>query len=225
MKNISIKLLLLTIIINFSSCKKQKSSFADYQFNNEVQVINCGDLDNELLNEALYSFEKDFVPFYDLLQQNPIRAYNTFTKQATGKKIDPTLFASKHSVALANALKESGFITGKGVNYNNPLIKCIAENMKKEGIKTTFNALVATNSFSKQLFNPALQTKTHKVNGDKYLSLYVALEYFYVEILKTDFTNVDFNRPKATKQENTKPIFNPNANNSKVDFNKRPVKQ
>ena len=55
--------------------------------------------------------------------------------------------------------------------------------------------------------------------------MYVALEYFYADILQTDFTKVDFNRPEPTKQETTKPNFKENANNAKVDFNKRPRKQ
>ncbi|WP_452228808.1 MULTISPECIES: hypothetical protein [unclassified Lacinutrix] len=225
MRNSSIKLLIVILIFNFSSCKKESSSFSDYQFAEETPVINCENTDNKLLNEALYSFEKDMTPFYDLLKQNKTLAYNTFTKRATNKKIDPTLFASKHSVAIANALKEAGFISEKGVNYKNSLMHCIGENMKKEDIKTTFNALLTTNSLSKKLFNPALQSKTHKVHVDKYLSIYVALEYFYVEILKADFTNVDFNRLKATKRDTAKPNIIQNSNNSKVDFNKRPAKQ
>lgn len=220
MKTSSIKLLLVILICNVSSCKNEKSSFTDYQFADKTAVITCADTDSKLLNEALYSFEKDMIPFYDLQQQNANRAYNTFTKQATSKKIDLTKFVSKHSVALASALKEAGFIGENGVNYNNPVITCIAENMQKEDIKTTFNALVSTNSMRRELFNPALQSKTHKVHADKYLSMYVALEYFYADILKTDFTNVDFNRQTATKPE---AILK--SDNGKVDFNKRPRKQ
>ena len=146
MKTLSIKLLLVILIFNFSSCKKGSASFTDYQFADQPAVITCPDIDNKLLNEALYSFEKDITPYFDKQNQNENRAYNTFTKQATSKKTDITTFASKHSVALANALREAGFIGENGVNYNNPLIPCIAENMKKEDLKTTFNALVSTNS-------------------------------------------------------------------------------
>lgn len=225
MRNSSIKLLLVILIFNFSSCKKESSSFSDYQFAEETPLINCENTDNKLLNEALYSFEKDISPFYDVLQKNKIRAYNSFTKQATNKRIDPTLFVSKHSVAIASALKEAGFISENGVNYKNPLINCIAENMRKDDIKTTFNALLTTNSLTKKLFNPALQSKTHRVHGDNYLSIYVALEYFYVEILKADFTNVDFDRLKTNNKEAVKPNVIGNPNNTKVDFNKRPAKQ
>ena len=223
MKTISIKLLLVILIFNFSSCKNESASFTDYKFADQTQVITCTNVDSKILNEALYSFEKDIIPFYDKQKQNANRAYNMFTKQATNRKIDVTKFASKHSVELANALKSSGFIGENGVNYNNPLIKCIAENMQKGDIKTTFKALVSVNSMSKSLFNPALQTKTHRVHADKYLSMYVALEYFYAEILKTDFTKVDFNRPDVIINEELKKQVQ--EKNSKVDFNKRPRKQ
>ncbi|MBU2940735.1 hypothetical protein KO494_14395 [Lacinutrix sp. C3R15] len=220
MKNISIKILVVILTVNFLSCKKEQSSFADYQFAEKTPVITCTNIDNKLLNEALYSFEKDIVAHFDKQQQNENRAYNFFAKQAVSRKTDVTKYASKHSVVLASALRDAGIIAEKGLIYSNPLIPCIAENMKKDDLKTTFNALVSTNSLSKELFQPALQIKIHKIHADKYLSMYVALEYFYAEILKTDFTNVDFNRTEPAKTE-----VKENINNPKVDFNKRPRKQ
>lgn len=222
MKTISIKLLLVILMINLSSCKKENTSFSDYQFSEKDQVINCTEVDSKLLNEALYSFEKDITPYFDKKLQNTNRAYNIFTKQASNKRIDFAKFTSKHSVEIAKALKEAGFINANGVNYKNPLIHCIGENMKKDDLKTTFNALVSTNSMNRTLFNPALQTKSHIVYGDKYLSLYVALEYYYAEILKIDFTNVNFDREADTKPANPVKATSPNA---KVDFNKRPAKK
>jgi len=221
MKKISIKLLVVILTFNFLSCKKEQPSFTDYQFAEKTPVITCPDTDNKLLNEALYSFEKDIVAHFDKKQLNENRAYNFFAKQAITRKTDVTKYASKHSVDLATALKDAGFIAEKGVNYSNPLIPCIAENMNKDDIKTTFKALVSTNSLKKELFKPALQTKIHRIQADNYLSMYVALEYFYAEILKTDFTNVDFNRTETAKTQTKINV----ENNKKVDFNKRPRKQ
>ncbi|WP_055442494.1 hypothetical protein [Lacinutrix himadriensis] len=222
MKTISIKLLLVILMFNLSSCKKESPTFSDYQFAEEEQVISCTEVNNKLLNEAIYSFEKDITPYFDKQLQNTNRAYNTFIKQATNKRVDFAKFTSKHSVEIAKALKEAGFIRANGVNYKNPLIHCIGENMKKDDLKTTFNALISTNSMNRALFTPALQTKSHVVYGDKYLSLYVILEYYYADVLKIDFTNVNFDRAKETEPANPIKATSPNA---KVDFNKRPAKQ
>lgn len=226
MKTNIIKILLVVLIFNFSSCKKgSTSSFSDYKFSEQPQVVSCANEDNKLLNEALHSFEKDIAGFYDLTQNSPIRAYNIFTKQATNSKASYDKFVSRHSVSLATALKEAGYINENGVDYNHEIINCIAENMTADGLKTTFNALVTTNSLSKNLFNPALQSGTNKVANDKYLGLYVALEYFYAELLKIDFSKVDFNRPTVKKQDSKQKIKAATQSNKKVDFNKRPKKQ
>ncbi len=225
MKNSSIKLLLVILIFNFSSCKQGNGTFSDYQFAEETPLINCEDADNKLLNEALYSFENDITSYFEVQERNTNRAYRTFLTQAVNKKTDLTKYASKHSVALAAALKNAGFIGDNGVNYNNPIITCLADNMKKGDLATTFNALVSTNSMRRDLYAPALRTKISTVSADKYLSMYVALEYFYADILKTDFTNINFNRPNYIKPKPTQPAIKADLNNSKVDFNKRPRKQ
>jgi len=225
MKTNIIKLLLVVLFFNFSSCKNGGSSFSDYQFADKTAVINCAGSDSKLLNEALYSFENDIAAFYDRQQNSADRAYNIFTKQATNSKASYDKFVSKHSVDLANALKEAGYINEKGVNYSNDLINCIAENMSTEGFKTTFNALVTTNSMSRNLINPALQSISPKVAKDKYLGMYVALEYFYAELLKIDFSEVDFDRPEEANQNQQLKNQVQQKNNGKVDFNKRPAKQ
>lgn len=227
MKTISIKLLLVLLIFNLTSCKKENStpSFTDYQFSDQPQTVNCPNADNKLLNEAVYAFENDIVNYYDAKNKTVIRGYNGFLRQAiSSKKVAIEEFVSEHSVNIAKALKDSGIFNNKGLDYNLDIIKCIAENMNTGDLKTTFNALLTTNSMSKTLYGPALGGKASDISKDKYLGLYVALEYYYAEINKTDFSKVDFkNRETKTVEPVNRIRTTPTStNNGKVDFNKRP---
>jgi len=233
MKTFSIKLLLLLLIFNLTSCKKENStsSLSEYKYADLTQTINCSTLDSKLLNEALYTFENDIANFYDNKQKNVIRAYNVFIRKAASKN-KPVLqeFVSEHSVNVAKALNETGIFYNNGLNYNHDIIKCIGENMSASGLETTFNALISTNSMGKELFQPALTGKASSMGKDKYLGLYVALEYFYSEVNKIDFSQMDFEKrdaelAKKTKTTNpVKKIQSKSATNPNVDFNKRPRK-
>lgn len=233
MKTFSIKLLLLLLIFNLTNCKKENStpSLSEYKYADQTQTIDCSNEDSKLLNEALYTFENDIASFYDPKQKNVIRGYNAFTRLAVSKK-KPAFeeFTSEHSVNVAKALNETGVFNKDGLNYDHKIIKCIGENMSSTGLKTTFNALLSTNSMSKSLYEPALAGKASSMGKDKYLGLYVALEYFYSEVNKIDFSQIDFEKrdadlaQKAKTVNPVKKIQTKSATNPNVDFNKRPRK-
>ena len=231
MKTISIKLLLVLLIFNLTSCKKENSvsTISEYQYADQAQTINCTSADNKLLNEAIYAFENDIVNLYGAQQKNLIRGYNGFFRSITSnKKVALEEFVSEHSVNIGKALSSAGIFKVGGLDYNHDLIACIGENMADGNLKTTFNALLSTNSMSKNLYQPALEGKASNMGKDKYLGLYIALEYFYSEVNKTDFSQVDFEKRDAALIEKAKPVapVTPMApNNSKVDFNRRPAKQ
>ncbi|MDX1277384.1 hypothetical protein [Oceanihabitans sediminis] len=209
MKTFSIKLLLVILIINLSSCKQENTpTFSNYKFAEKPQVLSCTDVDSKLLNEALYSFESDIAASYNNHRNNLVLSINTFTRQAASRTPDYAKIATQHSVELASALKDAGFLNDNGVNYNNPVFDCFTEKIQESGLKTTFNALLSTNSLKKELINPPLQRNAHTVGNDKYLAMYVALEYYYSAILNMDL------------EAENKP-----AENTKVDFNKRPARK
>jgi len=236
MKTISIKLLLLLLMFNLVNCKKENntSSISEYQYADQPQTINCSSADSKLLNEALYTFENDIVNFYDAKQKTVVRAYNAFTRKAVSNK-KPAFeeFVSEHSVNIGKAISATGIFKAGGLDYNNDLIRCIGDNMAKGDLKTTFNALLTTNSMNKTLYGPALIGQASSMGKDKYLGLYVALEYFYSEINKIDFSQIDFEKrdeENATQAKQAEEVKKANQiipiqpKNSKVDFNKRPRK-
>ncbi len=228
MKTISINFLLVLLIFNLTGCKKENnvSSFSEFKYADKPQTINCSSADSKLLNEAIYTFENDIANFYDAKQKNVIRGYNAFIrKAASNKKVAFEEFVSQQSVNIAKVLNDTGIFKNGGLDYNNDLIACIGENMAEGDLKTTFNALLSTNSMSKTLFGPALNGKASSIEKDKYLGLYIALEYFYSEINTIDFSQMDFEKRDAEQIEKAKPINSINPKNPKVDFNKRPRKQ
>ncbi|MFD2824290.1 hypothetical protein ACFS5M_11465 [Lacinutrix iliipiscaria] len=234
MKTISIKLLLVLLIFNLTSCKNENSSssLSEYKYSDQPQTINCPDADNKLLNEALYAFEDDIINFYDVQQKNAIRAYSSFLRDVGTNRMSYDKFVSEHSVNLATILKQTNVFNNDGLNYNHDIIKCIAKNMNEDDLKITFNALLSTNSMSKSLYKPALNGGASKIAKDKHLSLYIALEYFYAELIKSDFSKIDFKKRDEEKAKQAKEIEAKKANqvrplqpkNTKVDFNKRPAK-
>ena len=234
MKTISTKLILLLLIFNLISCKKENntSSISEYQYADQPQTINCSNSDSKLLNEALYTFKNDIANYYDSQQKNMVRAYNAFTRAAvSNKKPAYEEFVSEHSVNVAKALNDTGIFNIEGLNYDHDIIKCIGKNMSAGGIETTFKALLSKNSMRVSLFEPALGGKASSMEKDSYLGLYVALEYFYSKINKIDFSQVDFKKrdeENATRAKQAEEIKKANQvnpiqpKNSKVDFNKRP---
>ena len=61
---------------------------------------------------------------------------------------------------------------------------------------------------SSRLFGEPLRASVSQATRDKYLALYIALDFYYVKLFDVDFTKINFEDPQ-----------------SKVDFNKLPPKQ
>ncbi|MGB1308288.1 MAG: hypothetical protein ACPG6B_05215, partial [Oceanihabitans sp.] len=196
----TIQLLLVAFIFTLTACKNQGTSFSDYKYADKPEIIKCN-VESKILNEALYAFENDIQNQYDKNLNSINHAYNSFARQINSRRPIPFKeFISKHTITVAKALQETDiFINGK-VNYQSEAISCLAENMVDSDIKTTFNALLTTNSMSRDLFGPALQAYSSKVASDKHLGLYMALEYFYAEAVKIDYTDVDFENRTAPKK-------------------------
>ena len=148
----------ITIFLAFTllSCNK-KNSFKDFKFSDQQPVIVCKNQNNELLNEALYSFENDLNRHYSRLSgQNLTLAYSRFINAAVNNRIKLTDIASKHSVLVFQALKNEDLWDADNprshLNYNSPFFKCLIKNIKEKQLQTTLEALLETNSMSPDLF-------------------------------------------------------------------------
>lgn len=213
--NLKLNALAFLLVFTLFNCKNEaeQKTLNDYKFTEKGIVVNCDNFDLKLLNEAVFSFEDDILKTYGSTRQsgnpNLTRAYSQFIRNMLFGRVQYNEVVSPHSAKIFEVLKSKQDLwktenaTSK-LNYNSAVVQCIANNIQDTSLKTTFNALLETNSMSPKLFGPALQSSYGAVMRDKYLAAYVALEFYYGKLFEVDLTNVS---------EKPEP---------KVDFNKLP---
>lgn len=211
--NSNLKLIALFLGMTLLSCKNE-NTLPEFKYTDKPVALTCNDVNSKLYNEALYSFEDDILTFYSKDKPNPslIQAYSQFIRNASYGRVKYEDIISKHTSTIFEALKQDNSLwdannTKSHLNYNSPIIKCIGDNIIDKNLKTTFNALLSTNSMSPKLFAAPLSAKYRNVLSDKHLASYVAFDLFYANLFNIDFSKVNFDKPAE-----------------KVDFNKVPQK-
>ena len=175
-----------------------EATLSEYKFADRNPVLQCGDLDNKLLNEALFSFEDDIKTFYRS-KYNPEGKLGLVYSEFLSRSIQGTVpfqdLVTPHTLQVFNVLKTKKELWDtenkvSKLNYYSPLFGCIASNIKDSGLRTTLNALLSTHSMSPKLFNDPLIGKYPIVETDKYLGAYVAFDLFYAKLFDIDPTKV-----------------------------------
>ena len=205
-----IPFLLFFIVFN---CKKE-STLSDYKYADKAVAFDCEGANSKLYNEALYSFEDDIVNYYKKGSQSYRldQAYSQIIRNSVFGRLKLEEIVSKHTVDVFEALKKEGDLwdadnSKSHLNYNSTTVNCISTNIKDKALKTTFDALITTNSMSPKLFGAPLASKYRNTLSDKNLALYVALDLYYAKMFDIDFSKVNLEKPKQ-----------------KVDFNQVPPK-
>ena len=206
-----LKLLVIALAINTVSCKKE-NTVTEYKFEEKGIVLNCDNVNLKLYNEALFSFEKDIEAYYGKGTPNLSRAYSQFIRSAINGRVKYEDVVSKHTRNIFEVLKNETNLWDANnpktyLNYNSPLVNCIANNIQNKDLKTTLNALISTNSMSPKLFGSPLMTNYSAAVRDKYVAAYVAFDLYYAKLFKVDLSKVTLKKEE-----------------SKVDFNKVPPK-
>lgn len=207
MKIKSICLAFLSVIsFNCNQSKEQKTPEIDYKFTTQdVRIGNCSDKDIKLFNEALLSFEEDIKTKYNVNDQNINRAYIGFLNDTRINRINLKPMVSQQTKTVFEALKTRTDLWNENqLNYDSELVKCLVNNISDKNLKTTFNALLSTNSMSFRMYGEAVRSKSTTLRTDKYLALFIALDQYYAKL-----HNIDLSKVEEAK--------------SKVDFNKKPV--
>ncbi|MFI1745601.1 hypothetical protein [Thalassobellus sediminis] len=198
--NSNLKLIALFLGMTLLSCKNE-NTLPEFKYSDKSIALTCTDVNSKLYNEALYSFENDILIFYSKNKPNPslIQAYSQFIRNARYGRAKYEEIISEHTSNIFKTLKQDNDLwdannTKSHLNYNSKLIKCIAENLKDENLKTTFNALLSTNSMSPKLFASPLATKYRNVISDKHLASYVAFDLFYANLFNLDLSKLNFEK-------------------------------
>lgn len=214
MKTTFFKLFAIAILITSVSCKKEAP--LEFKHADKPNVLACEFPKGDLYKEAVFSFEEDIINLFKGTGTNytPSRSYITFITNAMNDKIKVEDIASRHSYDIAQLLKNDPDIWNRSgktttLDYSAPFMDCIANNIKITDIKTTFNALLSTNSMRPKLILTPLRGVARQIQGDGSLKTFVAFEYFYSKLmgvkdpsLLKNPTPID-NTIKKTNQDNT----------------------
>ncbi len=202
----TLKLIVFVSLFVLASCKKGSQSNLDYIYKDEPDLLACELPNKSLLKEAVYSFEADITAQYSPDKPDLRRAYSAFMASVRNKRILYSEMISPQTIKIFEALKKDGTLyNGNTLNKKSAIIDCISKNIKDVGFKTTFNALLSTNSLREDIIIPPLTSISRNMLVDKYLSTYAALEFYYKGMHNIDLTKITAKTP------------------SKVDFNKTPT--
>ena len=175
-------LLFLCFLFMIISCNQQpKFKFAD-----QPQNIKCSTSNNDLLNEALYSFEEDLFAKYDTTRTHN-RTYARYIIRGIKGTEDYQGVLTAHSLQIRDELLREGIIKnngGKGVlDYNHPDVQCIVNNIEDEDLKRTISALIQTNSMDLRLFDSRLRNIGRTAANSPHQSAYIALDTYYKNLV------------------------------------------
>ena len=196
-----LKLILIVFGCMFLSCEEDIKF--EYKYADRENLVICEGLDTKLFQEALYSFEEDIFKNYDPEVRMYNRAYSRFIGDVVNTNVDYNTLVSEHTKSVFDELKKNTTLWDvnnrhSNLNHKHDIIACIAKNINDEDLKETFNALINANSMSVRMFKDQLKKKTATIKTDRYLALFVALDYYYANL-----HDVDFTKPKVNKTEHT----------------------
>lgn len=195
---------LLLVLTIFTNCKKEPT-LSEYKYADKEFTVNCNGVNPELLKEAVFSFEDDITTYFAKNgKKNLSQAYSRSVNLGVYGRAKYNEIVSLHTIEIFNILKADPDLwntEGKTttLNYNHDLVKCLADNISNKDLKTTFNALITTNSMSPKLFGEPLKRLSGLALKDKYLATYIALDMYYAKLF-----DVDLDAPKKEKTETPK---------------------
>ncbi|TYA53819.1 hypothetical protein [Formosa maritima] len=188
MSKLNLKITFIALSLTLFNCKKESTEFENFKFANEENILICENLDTKLYVEALLSFEDDIALYYDEKNKNIRRAHSFYFRDAIANRAKYEEFVSPHTMEVFESLKQDKYLWNEdnSINYNADIFTCLSSNFKVEGLQTTFNALVSTNSMSPELFGAPLKAHVKNAHEDRYMATYIALDLFYAKLFNVD---------------------------------------
>ncbi|MEY8848396.1 hypothetical protein AB9K26_06255 [Psychroserpens sp. XS_ASV72] len=203
-----IRVFLILLSITLVNCKNEQTEL-DYKFSEKETFLKCDIENKKLFEEALYNFEDVITKGYPSSNDNLMYSYRQFTKESTRNMVSFHKIATPHSIDVFEALKNVDGLwyvndaNEYSLNYKHKIFDCIANNIVDNDLKTTFSALLNTNSMSYRMLKDLLLTYSNRMNSDKHLAMYVALELYYAKLNNVDPTKED-NSVEENIKQNTK---------------------
>jgi hypothetical protein len=183
-----------------SSCEEEVK--INFKYSEKEDLFACSSIDMELIKDAVYAFEDYITQHYIAKPPSTLSKGYAFYREIALRDLQPAVeLFDNHLIQLVKRLKKEKklWVVSKDnttLNYNHPLMLCIAKNIKDKGINKTLNVLLETKSFRHKIFLPTFLMETQILIDDKALATYFALEMFYARVLDLNFDNI-------TKEEAT----------------------
>ena len=144
----------------------------EYKYQDEAKVITCSGLDNDLMHEALYSFQDDVETYYNVRKMEPGSiisiqyGYANYVYLGARGEADYAGITTQHSREVWNVLKSETdlYIEKNGVfqlDYNHPFVQCLISNFQNEEVKSTMESLIAAGSMSSEIMNVVWVSRAH----------------------------------------------------------------
>lgn len=200
------QLIYLVICLILVNCKESKPDIA-LKFSDKPVAINCDIDHSELFNEALYNFEENLFENHNVKNPNLNNAFRDFLKTSINNAANYNNITNQHSLDIYKALRNiEGLYLEKDnnvtLNYNHEIFSCIGENIQDKDLKATFNALLSTNSMSLRMLKDVFINKSGRINSDKYLTTFVALELYYSKLADVDLSKKHVKPIETLKEDN-----------------------
>lgn len=205
MKFLAKPVIFLLVSIIILSCKKDVT-LSEFKYSENNYPVTCENADLNLLKEAVYSFEDDITTYFANKGTKTLsRAYNRTVNLALYGRAEYNEIVSSHTIEIFRILKEDKQLwkidgDTKTLNYNSKFVKCLGNNLSDKDLKTTFNALLSTNSMTSKLFGEPLRRKAYLAVKDKNLATYIALDMYYSKLFDLDLSQEKNNKKKAPEE-------------------------
>lgn len=188
-----LKSVILITVLFLSGCAKEER--IAFKYTEQPDLVICDVKNEDLYNEAIHSFENDIFAYYDTISQSPLKGYTQFTAFALNGRLKVENIASEHSLKLAKLLKKDNQLwqTTAGIktlNYSSLLMDCLVNNIKNEDLKTTFNALLSTNSMRRNTVLTPIRNNARQLLTDQSLKAFVAFEYYYAVLMDIELSQL-----------------------------------
>lgn len=167
----------------FIACN-ESSNKLDYRYATTVTNLDCGEEHNELIKEAVGSFEEDLRQAYAPERGNPLMTYGRYVSSAMRVNGNVKDLATSHSLEVMDALRDVEglwIVEGNNVslNDNHPIVQCLVDNVKNDQLRTTMKSLQSIDNLDHILLQSRLRMVVGTMPQDKSLVAYVALDSYY----------------------------------------------
>ena len=166
----------------------------NYTYQEFPQHVICDGLDQELMHEAIYSFQDDIGQYYNQYSDYQkgsksyyIEAYAQFVYFGFSGTAAFYDIVSPHSQAiLAKLAQEKGLwqmVDGQQrLNYAHPYVICLIDHISSDDLRVLVQNLRATGSLTPELIAETMRINFQQIIADPYLAMYMALDAYYQPI-------------------------------------------